>query len=50
MYPFEPYFSLDICPGIGLLDYMVTLFLVIYLLIVVVPIYIATNSVYILDA
>ena len=32
MYPFEPYFSLDICPGIALLDHMVTLFLVVFAL------------------
>ena len=28
MYPFEPHFSLDICPEMGLLDHMAALFLV----------------------
>ena len=28
MYLFELWFSLDTCPGVGLLDHMVTLFLV----------------------
>ena len=27
VYPFEPHFSLDICPGVGLLDHIVALFL-----------------------
>ena len=27
MYPFEPHFPLDICPGVGLLDHIVALFL-----------------------
>ena len=43
-------FSLDICPGVGLLNYMVYLCLVSYgtsilFFIVVVPIYIPSNSV-----
>ena len=50
MHPFELWFSLDICPGVGLLDHMVALFLVfkgisILFSIVAVPIYIPTNSV-----
>ena len=50
MYPLEFWFSLDICPGVGLLDHVVTLFLVfwgtsILFSTVVVPIYIPTNSV-----
>ena len=28
MYLFDPCFSLDICPGLGLLDHMVAVFLV----------------------
>ena len=49
MYLFELWFSLDICPGVGLLDHMVVLFLVfwgsyILLSIVVAAINIATNS------
>ena len=49
-YYFELWFSLDICPGVGLLDHVVVLFLVfwessILFSIVVVPIYIPTNSV-----
>ena len=28
MYPFELSFSPDICPGVGLLDHMVSLFLI----------------------
>ena len=50
MYPFELWFSPDICPGVGLLDHMVALFLVfkgtfILFSTVAVPIYIPTNSV-----
>ena len=49
MYLFELRFSPDICPGVGLLDHMVTLFLVfsetsILFSIVIAPIYIPTNS------
>ena len=50
MYLFELWFSLDICPGVELLDNMVTLFLVFkgtskLFSIVCVSIYILTNSV-----
>ena len=50
MYLFKLEFSLDICPGMGLLDHMATLFLVfwrtsILFSIVAAPIYIPTNSV-----
>ena len=50
MYLFELWFSLDICPGMGLLDDMVALFLVfqgtsILFPIVALPVYIPTNSV-----
>ena len=50
MYLFESQFCLDILPGVGLLDYMVILFLVFWVIsilfsIVAVPIYIPTNSV-----
>ena len=50
MYLFELEFSLDICPGVGLLDHMVTLFIVfkgtsVLCSIVAEPIYISTNSV-----
>ena len=50
MYLFELWFSPDICPGMGLLDHIVVLFLVfkgtsILFSITVVPIYIPTNSV-----
>ena len=49
MYSFKPDFSPDVCPGVGLLGYMVALFLVFEELpeffIVVVPIYSPTNSV-----
>ena len=48
-YLFEWMFCLDVCPGVGLPDYMVVLYLVfwgtsILFSIVVVPIYIPTNS------
>ena len=47
---FELEFSLDICPGVGLLDHMVALFLVSYgisilLSLVAIPIYTPTNNV-----
>ena len=47
---FELWFSLDRCPGVGLLDQMVILFLVFWEIsipfsIVVAPIYIPTDSV-----
>ena len=50
MYVFKLWFSLDRCLGVGLLDYMVVLFVVfwrtsILFSMVVVPIYISTNSV-----
>ena len=46
MYLFKPWFSLDICPGVGLLDHIVALFLVYKgASILDVPIYISTNSV-----
>ena len=50
MYIFELQFSLDICPGVGLQDHMVVLFLVLKVLsilfsTVAVSIYIATNSI-----
>ena len=50
MYLCKLWFSLDRCPGVGLLDQMVVLFLVfwgisILFSTVVVPIYISTNSV-----
>ena len=49
MYLLELWFSLDICPGVGLLDHMVALFLVfkgnsIFFSIVALPVYIPTNS------
>ena len=49
MYYFKLEFSLDICPGVGLLGHMAVLFIVfwgtsILFSIVVVPIYILTNS------
>jgi len=49
MYLLELLFSPDICPGVGLLDHMVVLFLVFkgaYTMFsaVVLPIYIPTNS------
>ena len=48
---FELEFSLDICPGVGLLDHMVALFLVSYgisilLSLVAIPIYTPTNNVW----
>ena len=50
MYLFELWFSLGICPGVGLLGHVVVLFLVskgtsMLFSIVAVPIYIPTNSV-----
>ena len=50
MYLFELWFSLDICPGVGLLGHMVTLFSVFkgtseLVSIVAAPIYLPTNSV-----
>jgi len=50
MYLFELEFCLDICPGVGLLDHMVILFLAfwgtsILFSVAVAPIYILTNSV-----
>ena len=50
MYPFKGMYSLDVCPGVGLLDHMVVLFLVIYenfmlFSTVVAAIYIPTNNV-----
>ena len=50
MYLLELWFSLDVCPGVGLLSHMVVLFLVFQGLallfsIVVVPVYIPANSV-----
>ena len=50
MYPFELWFSSDICPRVGLLDHILVLFLVFqgtYVLISVVvgPIYISTHNV-----
>ena len=49
MHLFELYFFLNICPEVGLLDYMATLFLIfrgsaILFSIVAVPIYIPNNS------
>ena len=49
VHPFGLWFSLDVCPGIGLLDHMVALFSVfkgtsILFSILVVPVYIPTNS------
>ena len=48
MYLFELEFCPDICPGVGLLDHMLTLFLVqgtsILFSIVAAPTYIPTNS------
>ena len=48
MYPFELWFSPNICPGVGLLDHMVIQFLVVFkelFSIVTVPTYIPTNDV-----
>ena len=50
MYLFELWFSLDICPGFGLLDHMTTLFLALWgnfilFSIMTAPIYIPTNRV-----
>ena len=50
LYLFELWFSLDICPGVGLLDHVVFLYLVfwgitILFSIMIAPIYIPTNSV-----
>ena len=50
MYLFKLWFSLDVCPGVGLLDHMTTLFLffwgtTILSSIVAAPIYIPTKSV-----
>ena len=50
MYLFELEFSPDICPGMGLLDHTVILFLVfkgnfIPLFVVAAPVYIPTNSI-----
>ena len=50
MYLFELPFCLDICQGVGLLDHTIVLFLIfkgtsILFYIVVIPIYIPTNSV-----
>jgi len=50
MYLFDPCFSLDICPGLGLLDHMVAVFLVscgksMLFSIMAVPIYIYTRTV-----
>jgi len=50
MYLSELWFSLDVCPGVGLLDHMVVLLLVfkgtsIPFSIVIVPIYIPTRNI-----
>ena len=50
MYLFKLEFSLNICPGVGLLDHMLTPFLVFWgpsklFSIVAAPVYIPTNSV-----
>ena len=49
MYPFKLWFSLDTCPGVGLQDHMVALYLVfggpsILFSIVAAPLHIPTNS------
>ena len=50
-YIFKLWFSPDICPGVGMLENMVVLFLVflgtsVLFSIVIIPIYIPTNSVW----
>ena len=49
MYPFSVEFHLDVCPGVGLLDHMVTLFLSFYgtsilFSMMAAPVYILNNS------